>query len=149
MSSEHHSEETPFRAAQVSKNVTHLTMQQTGHPGLSLVREMPGSLHDYKMNQKYLQERERSQKLTKHLHYFLYTFRSTQITTHLSKHSQASLAITLLRVGLRGRAAQSKRKLRSHQRRGEKVNFSCLKPELLEFLRQEAELLCLTATLVF
>lgn len=52
-------------------------------------------------------------------------------------------------MGLWGGAAQSKGQLRSHQSGGEKVDFSCLKPELLEFLREEAELLCLTATLVF
>lgn len=144
-------------------------MQQTGHPRLHLVREAPSSLRDYKMNFGYLREKERyrqrSQKLIQteipeadkdrdpqetfalfSLHLSTYTNNNTFIKTTTG---QASPAITFLPVGLWARAAQCKRKLRSHQCRGEKVNFSCLKSELFEFLRQEAELLCLIAALVF
>lgn len=149
ISSEQKNEQAPFRVAQVSVSEIHLTVPQTEHPQLPLVREAPGSLCDYKTNHEYLWERERSQELIKHLHSFLYTFPSIQIMTCLTKHPQAPPAITLLPVRLWGRTAQRKRKFRSHQCGGEKVDFSCLKAELFELLGQKAELLCLTATLVF
>lgn len=43
ISSEQKNEQAPFRVAQVSVSEIHLTVPQTEHPQLPLVREAPGS----------------------------------------------------------------------------------------------------------